>query len=186
MVEKKQITPEMRLSEKEIDLIRNAFKDNEKLLKTIRKSMWQMELTEDEKRELTELVKGDEMKKVLRKIFLPELYGDEPILQVIDLWLGLEFKQYTPEEAHNHIKARDSVIKYIDQQLNELLHDMTGEMRLRVELSDNCVADYINLLARNTILMHIEQCLMQLKVLANTVNETPEEMMKRIGQDSSK
>ena len=188
MVEKKEITPEMRLSEKEIDLIHNAFKDNDKLLKTIRKSMWQMELTEDEKRELNELVKGDEMKKVLRKIFLPELTGEEPFFnQVIDLWLSLEVNHLFPDDAKNFMLSRKKTIDFLKQELDVLCGEETERKEcFNFTLSEDNIKNYINLISRNETIKHIEKCLIQLYAFGASNKETPEEMMKRISKDSSK
>jgi hypothetical protein len=50
----------------------------------------------------------------------------------------------------------------------------------------NDFEDYINLIFRNTLLIHVEQMLIQIKNLANEKQETPEEMMLRVSKDSAK
>lgn len=186
-VEKKEIKPEMRFSEKELSLVRNTFADNDKLLKAIRKVFWQREISEEEKLMIGEMNKGDEIKAVIRKFFLPELDGDTPILQMIDLWLSLEFKQMNPEEAEPHIIARDRLIQYLDQQLKVLFNEYVAtNIEFDFGRGNDREESYIGLLFRNTAVIHIDQCLMQIKVLANEPQETPEEMMARISKDSSK
>jgi len=105
---------QMRFSDQELSLIKNTFKENETLL------------------------------KLLRKVFLPEIDPDAPLGQNIDLWMTVRLEDLTPDRA------------------------------------------LINLHARNSLIQHIEQQLLQLKVLAELVDETPEEAIMRIKKDSSK
>lgn len=44
----------------------------------------------------------------------------------------------------------------------------------------------INIKARNTVISHVENCLVQLKLLAGIKNETVEETKERLQKDSSK
>lgn len=44
----------------------------------------------------------------------------------------------------------------------------------------------INLLARNQLIQHVEQTLMQMKILAGSTDETAEETKDRLAKDSSK
>lgn len=87
---------------------------------------------------------NDELLKLLRKVFLPELNPELPLGQMIDLWMTIPVDQMTPEQA------------------------------------------LINLKARNTVIGHIEAQLMQLKILANEKDLTPEEVAKKIIKDSGK
>jgi len=77
----------MRYTEDELHLIKATFKDNERLL------------------------------KLLRKVFLPEIDPDAPIGQVIDLWMTVKVDDLTPEQALINIKARNTLISHVDQQL---------------------------------------------------------------------
>lgn len=105
---------QMRFSEKELSIIRNIFNGRDDLL------------------------------KLLRKVFLPELDPELPIGQMIDLWMTLDIKDKPPEEVK------------------------------------------IQLIARNTVITHIESQLMQLRTLANSGEETPEMLKARLKKDSSK
>lgn len=105
---------EMRISDIELSLIKNTFADNDQLL------------------------------KIMRKVFLPEITGDTPIGQSIDLWMTVKVEDMSPEEA------------------------------------------IMNLKARNTVIQHLEMCLMQLKVLAGQKDETIEQTKERLKKDSSK
>lgn len=105
---------QMRFTDQDLSLIRNTFKDNEPLL------------------------------KLLRKVFLPEIDPNAPIGQMIDLWMTVDVETVDPERA------------------------------------------VVNLKARNSLITHIEQQLMQLKILAEKTEQTPEELLTGLRKDSSK
>lgn len=80
----------MRFTEDELLLIRDTFKDNEPLL------------------------------KVLRKVFLPEYDPTAPLGQIVDLWSTVDMKGMTPEAAWIHFTARGDLIKHVESQLLQL------------------------------------------------------------------
>lgn len=63
---------------------------------------------------------NDELLKLLRKIFLPELDPTAPIGQMIDLWMTVSIMDKSPEEAMIELKARNQLISHVDQQLMTL------------------------------------------------------------------
>ena len=72
-----------------------------------------------------EMIKGtfagkDELLKVMRKIFLPEITSDAPIGQNIDLWMTLKVDEMTPEQALINIKARNSLIQHVEMCLSQI------------------------------------------------------------------
>ncbi len=110
----KQGGRQMRISQEEIDTIKRSFRDNEELL------------------------------KLLRKIFLPEIDPEAPIGDQIDLWMTVPLQGQEPPQA------------------------------------------LANLFARNQLITHVEQCLMQLNILANTDAKTLDEVKEQIKKDSNK
>lgn len=80
----------MRFTESELELIRSAFKDNEELL------------------------------KVMRKVFLPEIDPKAPLGQTIDLWMTIDVKGQDPLLAYQNLLARNMLITHVDQQLIQL------------------------------------------------------------------
>lgn len=80
----------MRFTESELALIKSTFKDNELLL------------------------------KLLRKIFLPELDPTAPLGQMIDLWMTVNVKEMSAEQALINIIARNQLISHLDSQLIQL------------------------------------------------------------------
>lgn len=89
----------MRFTAEEIDILRGAFKNNDRLL------------------------------KLLRKVFLPELDPNAPLGQMVDLWLVMNPAELTPDVAYINIKARNQLIAHVEQQLMqiEFLANMADE-----------------------------------------------------------
>lgn len=181
---------EMRLSEAELGLIKTTFADNEDLLKAIRKVFWQAPLDVIDSQLIEGIRKNKSVLKVLRKLILPELEGNAPIHQVIDLWMTLEIKGKTPEMVAIDAKARALLIEYLDQQLKEIEGNKVDGRILFSSLVDiknrPAEAVYVDLVARNTLLSHIEQQINQLLVLAGTKEETVEETKERLLKNSAK
>lgn len=178
---------QMRYTDKELQLIKSAFAENDDLLKTIRKVFLQMPLNAVDLSRL-ELIKKPEILAILRKVFLPTLDPDAPINQQIDLWMTVQIVDKTPDEAYPHLKAREIVIEYLDEQLKEL-EGLNKEDIIKfpelVNLKKSAKDTYINIVIRNTIISHTEMQLMELKILAQP-EETPEETQERLAKDSSK
>jgi len=182
---------QMRYSTEELSLIKNTFAENQDLLKSLRKHFLQLPLTENEANQLHNF--NPEILKLLRRFFLPTLEGDEPINQIIDLWMTINFQDRTPETAILHLRARSLVIEYLEQQLwslekEEEKCDFRLEFRDFISLNSKQV--YINFIARNTIVQHVEQQLTQIYILAGLKQETTEQTLERIQEklkkDSSK
>jgi hypothetical protein len=90
---------QMIFTDHELSLIKNTFKGNEELL------------------------------KLMRKVFLPEIDPDAPLGQTIDLWMTVALTDKTPQDAYVHLLARNSLISHLDQQLLHLkfLSEMDDE-----------------------------------------------------------
>ncbi len=114
MSESKKIGQEMRISDSDLSILKNTFAENDELL------------------------------KVLRKIFLPEISASSPIGQNIDLWMTLKIEDMSPEQA------------------------------------------MVKILARNTLIQHLEQCLSQIKILAGQKEETVEQTKANLLKNSNK
>ena len=80
----------MRFSEGELATLKSVFKDNDALL------------------------------KILRKVFLPEIDPTAPIGQVIDLWMTVDVRQLEPEQAMIRLIARNELITHVEQQLMQI------------------------------------------------------------------
>lgn len=96
----------MRITEPEMALIKATFKENEPLL------------------------------KLLRKIFLPEIDPNAPIGQVVDLWMTIPPAELTPEQAYINLKARNSIIAHVEQQLQQLSTLANQEVLSPIQLAE--------------------------------------------------
>lgn len=171
----------MRYSDAELGVIKNTFADRDDLLKKLRAFF----LDKGDKVELSE-----EALKVVRKTFLPEIEIDAPLHQIVDLYLTLDIKNKTPDETRDMVLSREILIKYF----NERLVNLEGkEVKNTLDLDELKKVEgkspeeiSIDMNARNTIIFHLEQCLMQLKILAGSKEETPEQTKERLQKDSSK
>lgn len=81
----------------------------------------QMRFTENELALIKSTFKGNtELLKLLRKVFLPYYDPKSPYGQVIDLWMTLDLRQLTPEQAYTRLLARNELIMHVEQQLIQL------------------------------------------------------------------
>lgn len=78
----------------------------------------QMRITPMEKGILRNTFKGqEELLRLMRKMFLPELEPFVPLGQNIDLWMTVKIDDLPPEVAIINIKARNQLIQHLDQVL---------------------------------------------------------------------
>jgi hypothetical protein len=181
----------MRYTDNELLLIKGSFAENDKIVVALRKFFLQIPLSEADDIEVMKIKNSPEAMTIIEKTFLPELDGNAPLNQVIDLWMTLRIDDKFPEIAYPHILSRKLLINYFKQQI-KLLKDKKIEdidiIKFDDLLPENEMAteSYVNLLTRNTIITHTEQQLYQLNTLAGLKTETPEETIKRLQADSSK
>jgi hypothetical protein len=183
---KKQV---MRFTDLELDIIKKSFVDNDQLLIAIRKVFLQLDLTTAEKQLIKSLQEKPELLAVIRKAFLPEIDGDAPFQQVVDLFMTLKLEDKTPTEAFPHIQAREKLIQYLHEQLRFLEEGAKPKHSFNQMsvLGDKVDEDiYIDLICRNTVIGHTEQQLMQFVVLAGQSDETVEQTKKRLIKNSTK
>lgn len=81
---------QMRVTDEEISLIKSTFKNNEALL------------------------------KLMRKMFLPELDPQAPFGQMIDIYHTIQTKDRNPEDIAVELMARNMVIDHTDNVLTQL------------------------------------------------------------------
>lgn len=178
---------QMRYSEEEMKIIKEIFSENEELLKIIRKAILQMSLNAIDLSKL-EFIKKPNILKILRKTFLPELDGNAPLNQNIDLWMTVQIGDKEPIDALNQLKARELLINYISQQLRFLETSKQGRIRFAKLINLRSEPDkvYYKIVARNSIIQHIEMQLSMLLYLAGFKEETFEQTQERLRKDSAK
>ena len=171
----------MRYNPNELGLIKSTFADNEQAIIALRKKMLGVQLSEVETNLTTY---NDEVMAVLSKTFNPQIDPEAPIHQIIDLWMTVDIKDKTPEQARINCKAREIVLEYVDKRLNGKKVFSLDSLIFDSKKDDE--TNLVNMTARNTILGHIEQQLQQIDFLAGQKEETVEELMERLEKDSSK
>lgn len=179
---------QMRFSEEELDLIKRTFNNNEALLKSVRKVMLQLPLDVIDQTSLL-VFKKEDLMMLMRRVFLPELKGDVPIGQQIDLWMTINIDGKCVEDAYDLLVSRKKLIDYIEQQL-ECLNDTNKVGKIRFEdlvslegkEEEDLVTDVI---ARNTMVGHTENQILQLQILSSMKDETEEEKKDRELKDSN-
>lgn len=81
----------------------------------------QMRITPTEMSILQNTFKGnEELVRLMRKLFLPELDPYVPLGQNIDLWMTVKIDDMEMEQALINLKARNSLIQHLDQVLNSI------------------------------------------------------------------
>jgi hypothetical protein len=179
---------QMRYSDAELSVIKNTFAENEDVLKAIRKHFLQIKLSKAEEAILQGFSK--DVFAVLRKSFLPEIDGDAPIHQVVDLLITVDIKEKTPDQLYLAFNARNVLMAYLDERLKEMEGGKSANVFKFADLSVIEGKDeeklWIDMNVRNTLVVHVEQQLSQLQILAGDKNESPEATKEKLLKDSSK
>lgn len=180
-----------RFDDKELSIIKNTFRDNEDALKLLRKIFLQLPLSALDEAVYINTFKGKEdLMKILRKTYLPQLDGDAPFSQVIDLWMTVDLKEKNLEEAMLIFKSRQLLIEYVEQQLNKIENFDTDEA---IKLSDMIAfqdkmpdSAFIDLITRNTIIWHTEQQILMYNLMASQVEEDEATIKEKNAKNSNK
>jgi hypothetical protein len=192
MVETKKEKRSMRYDDKELELVKLSFAENDELLIAIRKVFLQLPTTALEQAILVNLKTNEDLLKVIRKTFLPTIDGDAPFNQVIDLWMTIELKNKEPKEAYLEITAREKLISYLEQQLKVLeggvpsINDVQLNDLTKVLAKSKADEMLTNFVMRNTLIQHTEQQLHMFSILSGLKNETVEQTKERLKKDSMK
>jgi len=187
MVEKQPQKRPLRFSEEELSLLQSTFSDRQDLFVVIRKKFLQIELNEQDEK-LLEIVTDEAVADVLKKVFFPEITGNEPVNEIIDLRMSIALKELDIEKGYIESSAREVLANYTE----EFIWDLYEGVKKTIMFEDFKFVEgdesktYENLYTRNTLLAHIEGRLHQIQILAGEKNETPEEKKERLQQDSTK
>lgn len=177
------------IPEKELDLLRRSFADNDALLKAMRAVMLGLTPTAEEKAMVRESFSNPELFRLVSYRFLPYLDKNAEIGTLQDVWLGVETMVF----------GQNKDIVYQATQYKDLAIDMTREA-LALLVDPSGVAPTITytpksypmdelgikLLARNMFLRHVEKQLGFLKIVGSSKKETRGEEKDRLEADSNK
>lgn len=183
-----------RFEQEELLLLKSTFEDRDDLLFAIRKVFLQMDISEQEDVMLRGILK-DNVKKLLKKIIIPDLDGNAPITQIASLWLHYmpKLQAMDNEKAYIYLDAMEIVEKYLVQQTKVLFGE---DVKINIKHKDleymDAIADegrrtkYVNRIAWHDIITAVEARLMDIPILIGQVEKTAEEIEKIRKQNSSK
>lgn len=178
------------IQEQENELIKQYFKDNNALIKSLRSLFFGLPVTDEEKSVIKEIFKSEELKTAFRKNFYSK-FGDEVVIEKIgDFWAGLDINNIigsNPQEIKQVMDSRQLAYVWLEKSM-ELLNNPDGE---KVDLSwdassleDDPYA--IKFLARSKFMNTIASGLNIINILANTKAKTQEEVLASLKKNSSK
>ncbi len=178
---------QLNVNDKEIELIKATFSENEYLLKAMRALFLNLGVSDEDKELMKNTFANEELMKIIEKRFYPVLSKETPIGQVQDNWLGVEQMIFDRplDTIAQAVQYKDMALKMTRKAL-DLLKDPDGE-KLDIEyVLDNDDKLQVKLLARNQFVRHIESQLLFLLVIAGKKDESSQEAKKRLTQDSTK
>jgi hypothetical protein len=182
--------PKMRYDDKELSLIKATFADNEPMLFTLRKVFLQAELSEVELKQLENISKSPQALALLRKAYAPVIEFEAPFGQVVDLWMTVDTKELNPEQARLALMVRSQLDAGLEAGLARLASpEAKGTNPLKEYKPDFDLSDeelYVGYVSRNALISNTEQRLQELSFLAGRKEETVEETITRLHQNSSK
>jgi len=177
-------------TKQELSLLKDVFADNDTLLYTIRKVLFQFPMTELEKGYIKEYI-SPEVISILKKKLMPELGNEYPIGQLSHILMTLQkpFSVKQDEDMEWQFAAKSLEIEYVKQQLS-VLEDINSSQDIKLadmaSLTGTPKEKFINTTAYIFLIGYIDPALYDIKILAGVKGETPEEQTKRLTRDSAK
>lgn len=189
-VEKKKVTQSLLVSDKELELLKSVFAENDELLETIRDLFFGLEITNDQKDSITSIFKNDDLKKLFIRRFLPEIRKGVPVGQSVDLWTGVEVIGKNPIEIVQVVTARAKLIEMVKVSLalldnpNGSVVDLNFVPRIMGVGTDSDLQ--VELISRNQFISHVETQLIMIKVISGQKVESVEQAKQRLTNNSNK
>lgn len=180
----------MRYSDDELAVIKSTFAENEALVLAIRKALMGQDMTKEEKSHVDTVFSSDEVAAVIEKTIAPRLDPDAPMFQQADLYIGMQLDFSSPERVAAELEVRKILADYMYDMM-EVVKNPIAKRKSDVTVesltpSESTAQAGINLMARNSIISHIDFQLNQLLILAGQRDETVEATKKRLQKDSAR
>lgn len=178
---------QLMFNDKELELIKSVFAENEPLLLAIRKLFFGADLSDDEKDMIKSSFSNPEVKTVFRK----KVYGlnnlETPVGQLSDFWLGAEKQIFgaSKDTIKQALESKKRILSMFEKCF-QLLDNPDGE---KVSIEYNYEEDDelgIGMITRNLFMMAIENALLTIKVISGEKKETLEQTIERLKKDSSR
>lgn len=188
MAEKQKQKKQLVVSDREIDIIKATFSENDSLLKAMRAIFFGLEVTGEERESLKSTFSNPELVQIMYKRFLPAINKDTPIGQITDVWMGVESQIFgVPKETiYQAVMQKSIAVQMVERGLRTLQNPEAEVINISYD-PNSIITDElgVKLLARNHYLRHVETQLSFLSVIAGQVDETTEQAKKRMQVDSS-
>lgn len=175
-------------SEKDIEVIKGTFCDNEALLVLIRKLFFGKDITKEEKDLIKATFANPEVVEVLRRKVYPVQDFDRGLLSFNDFWLDAESQIFgsSRDTVYQTIESKKLIKDMLGKAFN-LLTNPDGE---KVDITYEPIVEAdplgVKLIARNLYIRAIQTALITVHLIAGKKEESPEQATKRLMQDSSK
>lgn len=111
-----------KYDDNDLALISSLFLDNLDLLMSLKKHFFQGNLTAKEIITLDEFVKNYESVELIKKVFLPQINGDEFFGMSNDIWNSIHITDYDLESNYLKMEIIQLEVDYLEQQLRELVN----------------------------------------------------------------
>ena len=176
-----------RFTNRELELVKETFAENEELVKACYKVFFQLPLSELEERAVQNTFVSPDLRNLFDKLFCPGL-ENEQLFYGVDDWLDVMLDRPVAEAVH-YIRARELSVNFIKQQINKLFDNATEVIMFKDLTPNNTKTEdriFIDLLARKEIIAKVRQMFGTLQVWAGKKEESAEDMMKRLFANSNK
>ena len=178
---------QLMYNEKDLELIKATFCENNELLVTMRQLFCGIEISKAEKAIIKSTFKNPDLVEAVRH----KLYGKNnfsmPIGQISDFWVGTEQQIFgrDKDEIRQAVESKHRV-KGMFEKAVALLSNPDGE-KVSIEFDSIDEDDLqISLISRNLFLKAVENTLLSLLAIAGKKGETIEQTTARLKADSSK
>lgn len=175
-------------TQKDIDLLKSVFADNDILMSAIRKLFFGVDISEYEQALIKDSFENPEIVDVFRK----RVYGlnnfNTPIGQLSDFWLGAETQVFgaSRDTIYQVYESKKMVFGMFEKAF-KLLTNLDGE-KVDITSFPDTTKDPLQvwLIARNLYMKAVETALLNIKTVAGAKEESAEEAIKRLTKDSNK
>lgn len=171
-------------NDRELLLIKEAFAENEDLLKAVRNLFFGVEISPEEKNAIKQTFSNPDVLEAVRH----KIYGlnnfNTPIGQLSDFWMGAEQQIFgaSRDTIQQAIGVKKQVLLMFTKAF-KLLENPDGE-KVSTELVEDDLG--IGLISRNLYMKAIDTGLFTILQIAGKKDETLEDVMKRLEKNSSK
>lgn len=175
--------------DKELQLLKATFKDDDELLKSIRGLFLGFEVSDSQKKKIKELFANEDLLNAVAKKLYPKLTNETDIGIIPDFWAGIDTQiiGQSAETIKQIVESKQLVFEMLEQAMGLLKNP--DEFKMVLEYNPKLVLNdpyQIGLLARTIYIKAVNTGTSYIKVLANAKEETQEEVIARMRKDSSK